>query len=444
VSELTNDVVKAERAAKAAKEEAAKARDEVGQLGAKMTTMVTMTSQTVTSRTTGGGSGGGGGDGDSGMTVAERELLVGLRDRVIKIEEDGRTHAGQHTAEKEKYNEDQQALWEAINSKASLKVTEKTFATIEPKVERLRGDLDRLSKAHEELREVVATKADAVVVAGKADKEELLDKATKSSVAAVDKKTVTLKNDIALTAQMMDNLRKVVEDASEDGKKVHRLIDGFDKAMSLKAELSYVDRLGDELDKKFRLNATGIRELCRTKADYVDVTNLESQVLGLIKGEEAFIAAGRMHFRCLSCDRFGHAVAGPGTVAYEVSTGLTPLQAGAVNTGPHEPIPLYGHDGKVYHGAVPSFDIHGAPSGEGLSGVTATAPRTESTMMNSTSRRPNTASSFNNRLDRSDRTLISLSPHPPQSQQPQQQNGPPSTTTHPSKIVMPPTPTWVP
>jgi phage shock protein A len=384
VHDLTGDVARAERSAAKAREEAKALAD---RLKAQITTAGVQMSlggagaggagglgamrQGSAAGSGLGGSGGGGGGGGGAMSAEEKELLSRLRSRVSKNEDSIKalTNSG-GTLDAEL-----RSLRLELVTKANLKTVDQQFNALEPKVEKLRRDHDNLDRGHDQTREELATKAETSLVDTKADRTDLLDKATKDSVEAVSRRVGMLTNDVGLTGTMIENLRKIVDGCSEDQRKLHVMIDSYERGIHSKAELDYVNGRFAEIAGTHKVNARGIRELCRTKADHTDITSLESQITALLRGEDAYLAAGRLHFRCLSCDKFGHAVTGPGTRAYTAASAASPTEHGVISQIPdQEEVALYGSDGKAYRGAVPSFELYGVPSARGGS-ASITSPR---------------------------------------------------------------------
>ncbi|KNC52413.1 uncharacterized protein AMSG_08388, partial [Thecamonas trahens ATCC 50062] len=188
-------------------------------------------------------------------------------------------------------------------------------------------------------------------------------------------------------------------------------------ALREKAELGYVDEALNELDERLRSLANfasdkleALANAVRSRASIRDMQEMEEDLLGMLSastGEGSYTTAGRLHFRCLSCNRSTATVSGPASSFYTrslTSSGRPataagpatssfgragssprnmrpPSAAGATALYPTgvTPTALFGVDNRVYHGRV---ETDGEASAGAGNYATHPRPRSSQTMLN--------------------------------------------------------------
>lgn len=137
--------------------------------------------------------------------------------------------------------------------------------------------------------------------------------------------------------------------------------------LSTKADLAYIDRLIGLLNDKFRQladvsnrNVDVLARICNAKADQDTLRGLMETLRGMLASgagdSNLSMAAGRIHFRCLSCDRVASSVPGSATAGFIEAThsdgrpvSAADMERPLFSNTPDE-VALWGADKRVYRG----------------------------------------------------------------------------------------------
>ena len=250
-----------------------------------------------------------------------------------------------------------------VGRKAAQKTVDSQVEMLDIQMRQVRHDLAGMKTEVDGCLTAVHSKADLVQLDEKADRNDVAEKASKASVVGIEQKTIQLKNEAHLTTSMLTNLRTIVDRLQSEANEERDLVGRFAARIDEKADQAYVNELDGQAKKKLKNHDRVIKEVCRTKADVNDMAALESQVMALLNGEDAYVAAGKLHFRCLSCDRLTHSITGPSTEHFRASATPRPESTAQFVSVPRtEEVPVYGSDGNVYHGrqvtpGQPRFDM---------------------------------------------------------------------------------------